>query len=491
MTIIEQPSGIVSAYEDQILEVIDTAATSTGYITAKVEYHNGDFHWKTLPAQSQTKYRNTNKFRFNLSQMLRQAVSSDYGQSATSAIILSLNNSSALVRVKLEHFELSSGVYTSQSTITSNTFVICNTIVDDISLYIIGNASDNQLLTSMKEHELRAGEHLQFGFIWDETQVDLRLAVKEYPLSGSPSTSYKAITVFDYESAGFYGIDGDTLTSSPTLTATNAELAYVTSEGNTQYVGVQMDNAGHITFNNSDVGKKVRIHVFALATGSGVKITYNGAGTNETLALSATGFSTLTGTAIPASTTSIKIENLSGDELLLAYANILDEGYDTVINNRAIACVNEYDATLEKVEVWIDNDGTPCSEVITINMNTVPAGLRLGWLNSEGSYDHYTFTDVYDQSGSSERKKIESASGIRVTDSRKTDVYTIFTFFEDETKLEWLSEIVSSPDVYLVSAYNSKISIDVISGSFPKQTTSLQQGSLTFRAAQFTTLQSV
>lgn len=51
MTIIEQPSGIVSAYDEQILEVIDTAATSTGYVTAKVEYHNGDFHWKTLPAK--------------------------------------------------------------------------------------------------------------------------------------------------------------------------------------------------------------------------------------------------------------------------------------------------------------------------------------------------------------------------------------------------------------------------------------------------------
>ena len=489
MTIIEQPSGIVSAYDEQILEVIDTAATSTGYVTAKVEYHNGDFHWKTLPAKSQTKCRNTNKFRFNLSNMLRATVQSDYGQSATSAIILSLNQSAALCRVKLEHFELSSGVYTSQSTTTSSTFVVVNSIVDDVSDYVLENASGNQFLTSMKTQKIRSGEHLQFGFIWDETQVNLRLAVKGYPLSGSASTSYKSITSFHYEIGGFYGIDGGTLTSSPTLTTSNAELAYVTASDNKQYIGVRMDNAGHITFNNSDVGLKVRIHIFALATGSGVKITYNGAGSNETLTITSTGFLTLTGSAIPSGTTSIKIENLSGQELLLAYANILDEGYTTVVNNRGIACVNEYDATLEKVEIWIDNDGTPCSETLTIYMETVPAGIRLGWLNSEGSYDHYTFTDVYTISGSSERKKIESASGINITDSRKTDVYTIYTFFEDETKLDWLSEIVSSPDVYLVNAYNDKVSIDVISGSFPKQTPELSQAEVSFMLSQYSTVQ--
>ena len=489
MTIIEQPSGIVSAYDEQILEVIDTAATSTGYVTAKVEYHNGDGHWVELPRQAQKKYRNTNKFRFNISPMLQQAVyGTDNASYSESKILLSYNSSSALCRVKLEHFELSSGVYTSQSTTTSSTFVVVNSILDPTG-YPFVDGSQREFLTTQKTQLMRNGEHLQFAFLWNEAQLNTQIKITKYPLSGSSSTTTRAILPIDYEAAGFYGIDGDTLTSSPTLTTSNAELAYVTASDDKRYIGVRMDNAGHITFNNSDVGLKVRIHIFALATGSGVKITYNGAGSNETLTITSTGFLTLTGSAIPSGTTSIKIENLSGQELLLAYANILDEGYTTVVNNRGIACVNGYDATLEKVEIWIDNDGTPCSETLTIYMETVPAGIRLGWLNSEGSYDHYTFTDVYTISGSSERKKIESASGINITDSRKTDVYTIYTFFEDETKLDWLSEIVSSPDVYLVNAYNDKVSIDVISGSFPKQTPELSQAEVSFMLSQYSTVQ--
>ena len=491
MTIIEQPSGIVSAYDEQILEVIDTAATSTGYVTAKVEYHNGDGHWVELPRQAQKKYRNTNKFRFNISPMLQQAVyGTDNASYSESKILLSYNSSSALCRVKLEHFELSSGVYTSQSTTTSSTFVVVNSILDPTG-YPFVDGSQREFLTTQKTQLMRNGEHLQFAFLWNEAQLNTQIKITKYPLSGSSSTTTRAILPIDYEAAGFYGIDGDTLTSSPTLTTSNAELAYVTASDDKRYIGVRMDNAGHITFNNSDVGLKVRIHIFALATGSGVKITYNGAGSNETLTITSTGFLTLTGSAIPSGTTSIKIENLSGQELLLAYANILDEGYTTVVNNRGIAYIDEYDSTLDYIEVYVENDSSAVSETLTIKMKHELAGLRLAWKDSTGNIEHYTFTDYTDVSNAATKRKVESEDvlrGIKSIDTKANDVYTVYTFHENDQTLEWLSEIVSSPEVWLVNSYDDKIPVDVITGDFPKKSALLEQGSISFRKSNYTTV---
>lgn len=492
MTIIEQPSGIVSAYHDQYLEVIDTAATDSGYVTVYIEYHNGDQNWKALPHQSQKKYRNSNRFKFNLSAMLQETVlGTDNVSAAASATLINYNNSAAHVRAKLEHFELSAGVYVSQSTAATSAFIVVNAIVDTVSDYVIEQSSGNEFLTTLKEQEIRSGEHVQFAFLWDDTQVSLRTAVKTYPISGSPTTAYKAITAFDYEYAGFYGIDGDTLTSSPALTTSNAVLDYITSEGGEEYIGVNLDSAGHITFNNSDIGKKVRFEIFALATGSGVKITYNGAASNETLTVSATGYSILTGTAIPSSTTSIKIENLTGDTLYLTYVNILDESYETVINNRAISYLNEYDATASKVEVWVDNDGSACSEIVTLNMRHVSAGLRLAWKALTGNIEHYTFTDFTTLSNSVEKKKIiseDSVRGIKTTNTQSTDVYTVYSFFENADVMRWLSEVAQSPEVWLVNAYNDKVPVDVTNSSFPIDSPSLVQGSVSFQLSNVRTV---
>jgi hypothetical protein len=490
MTIIEEPALIVSAYEEQIVRVIDPAATDTGYVVCTVEYHNGDGHWRDLTPQSQRKYRNTNEFRFDISDVLKQVVTHDFPTESSSIVVIGQMNSISLCRIKLEHFELSAGVYTSQSTTTGSSFKACNTIADTIADYYLDDGSTEEFLTTMKEQVIRENDIVQLAFLQQFGEVSSVAKIVNYPLSGGSATNDISFDTPDNEFAGFYGIDTNPLTASVSLSESNAVIAYTTDSSGKEYIGINFAATGYITFANTDVGLKLRIHCHALAVGSSIKVTYNGAASNETLTV-AVGWNTVTGGAIPAATTSIKIENLTGDVVMMAYANILTENASNILSERGVVVINAYDATDEKIEIYMYNDSAAISEVITYYMNTVCGGLRLAWLSSLGNMEHYTFTDNENTRLKADKKRILSGKGsatergIRTTDSRSNETTTIFTFFENADKFAWLSEIIESPEVYLVDSSNGRTLIDVVSADFPLVSPSLEQGSLTFRLSKF------
>jgi uncharacterized lipoprotein YbaY len=487
-----EPTGIVSAYTRQLVQVIESTATTIAVIKITVEGHDSKGHWRVLGVKSQTKYRNTNYFQFEISDLLKAFLSNDNPSNATSAVLLDNYNSSGTFRVKYEHFE--AGV--SQSTSTGTSFVAVNTIPVDrwsaaLTDYILDDTASKLFLTRNKTQYLRSGEHLQFHFLFDESMVGTVAKVKTYPISGSASTASVSITAINHEVAAFYGIDGDTLTVSPAhASVTDSDPQRITSEDGIEFVGMQTDNNGQFTFNNTDIGKTVKFSVYAQTAGN-IKLTFNGTATTDIIP-AAQGWNTLTSIAIPTSTTSIKMENLSGSEVLYSYVNIVTASYATIINNRAIVYLNEYDATASKIELWVENDSTQITETLTVHMQHNLAGLRLAWLADSGTVEHYTFNGYSAKDKQISKNKIasnglnetQSDRGVKLAFANFESVTTIYTFFEDSDVLEWLSNIATSPEVYLVDAYNDITPIDVITSNFPIGGTDLRYGSISFKLSK-------
>lgn len=498
ITITEQPSGIVSAYAPMILKMFDTSATSDGVIVATVEINDGTGRWKSYGQKTQYKYKNSHNFVFDVRQEAQRGVTFDYPNQSGSAIILAELNSAATVRVALEHFEPVSGVMTSQSSTTSSSWVVCNTIPDDrtdtdLTDYILNDDGSKLFLTRQKTQFLRDGEHLQFHFLWDESQLGTDVTMRSYPLSGSPSNSTISLQAFDYETAAFEGIEGDTLTSSPTLTTSNASLVRITDSLNKEWVGVQIDGSGsdYFQFANTDVGKKLKLEVFAMATGT-IDVTFVGSGAGvTTLTVSSTGYTTFTTGAIPASTTAIKVENKMSTVCYVTWANIVEETYSTITENRAILYIDEYDATLEKIELWVENDSTQITETLTVKMAGCSNGKRLAWLSKRGTMEHYTFTWGDQSERSISKNEILSESteptgeqrGYRTPSAESIDMTTVYTRFETPETMQWLAEIAESPEVYLVNAYNDRVPVSVINSSFPLGGKRLVQGAITFKTS--------
>ena len=134
------------------------------------------------------------------------------------------------------------------------------------------------------------------------------------------------------------------------MTYSDSSLEYVTGEDGKNYIGVLIpDNADYVQIPSTDVGLKFRFEIFAMEAGDCI-LTFIGAATTDTHSC-AIGHNQLESIAIPAGTTAIRVENGTNSPMWLVWADILEEGQDQMQVNRGVLYVDEYDATLEKIEL--------------------------------------------------------------------------------------------------------------------------------------------
>ena len=117
--------------------------------------------------------------------------------------------------------------------------------------------------------------------------------------------------------------------------------------------------------------------------------------------------------------------------------------------------------------------------------------VRIGWLNLLGGVDHYTFRGAKSRLITAENSTYikelaypvdaedrgESVLGSSITDER-----TLVSEFETESTFIWLSEILSSPVVWVVEG-GTRLPIVVTSTSVPVENDKLIQMELKYRTA--------
>jgi hypothetical protein len=80
----------------------------------------------------------------------------------------------------------------------------------------------------------------------------------------------------------------------------------------------------------------------------------------------------------------------------------------------------------------------------------------LEWLNNKGGYDHYRFFLQTDKRQYDIEKYKDSEDLVKVFDSEKEHKYTLFTEYIEHNIANWLSEIISSKDVYDITLAERK-----------------------------------
>lgn len=499
MEILQQPEEVVSAYAPILIEVSENTIVPTSTMVAVVQVQrDADERWISIGEKQQQAYRNAPIFRFEVSEFLQRELTHDYPQRSGSKVLIEYNESALSFRIQIKHYI--AGVY--QTAIYSDTCTAVNTIPDDrtntsLSDFIFVDADVNDFLTRNKNQLLRQNEHLQFHFLWNEGQITTKGKMIKYPLSGSPSTSDIDILTYSHETAAFQGFDtAGTLTSTPTLSYTNSELARITGSDGKEYVGVKIDASNqYVEIPSTDVGDKFKFEVFMQEAGN-IYLTFIGASSGENQAC-VIGYNTKTSSDIPASTTAIRVENKTSSDCWLVYANIVEAGQNQIPLNRGILYIDEYDVTLEKIELYIQNDTDAVSEVLTVRMGGCSNGKRLAWLSKRGTMEHYTFTWGDSSERSVEKSKILTeelipigeSRGIKTPFAQSQDVTTVYTYHETNENMNWLAEIAESPEVYLVDSYDVRTPVDVITTNFPLGGRRLRQGSISFRPSYYNKIQ--
>ncbi len=499
MEILQQPEEVVSAYAPILVEVSENTIVSTSTMVAVVQVQrDADERWINVGEKQQQAYRNAPIFRFEVSEFLQRELTHDYPYQEGSKVIIEYNESALNFRIQIKHYI--AGVY--QTAIYSDTCTAVNTIPEDrtntsLEDYIFVDADVNNFLTKNKDQILRKDEHLQFHFLWNEGQINTVGKLKKYPLSGSVTTSDIDILAYSHETAAFQGFDtAGTLSSTPTLTYTSAELARITGSDSKEYVGVKIDASNkYVDIPSTDVGDKFKFEVFMQEAGN-IFLTFVDASTGDIHACTV-GYNTKTSIDIPSGTTAIRVENKTASDCWLVYANIVEAGQDSMQLNRGILYVDEYDDTLEKIELYIQNDTDAVSEVLTVRMGGCSNGKRLAWLAKSGTMEHYTFTWGDSSERNVEKSKILTeqlvpigeSRGIKTPFAQSQDVTTVYTYFETNDNMEWLAEIAESPEVYLVDSYDVRTPVDVITTNFPLGGRKLRQGSISFRPSYYNKIQ--
>lgn len=501
MDFITQPDDIVSAYAPLVFEISENTTVPTSTMVAVIEVQrNADQRWVSIGEKQQQAYRNAPLFRFEVSEFIQRELSHDYPYQDGSNVLINYNESALQFRLLVKHYI--AGVF--QTSTYSNQIVAVNTIPDDrtntsLSEFIMQDAAVKSFLTPIKTHKLRKDEHLQFHFLFNEGQINTKAVMTKYPLSGSPSDHDIDILAYSHETASFQGFDTNgTLTSTPTLSYTNAELARITGSDGKEYVGVKIDASDkYVEIPSTDVGDTFKFEMFMYESGN-VLLTFIDATTPTTDIIACdVGYNTNTSVAIPAGTTAIRVENKTSSECWLVYANIVEASQNQIPLNRGVLYIDEYDPTLEKIELYIQNDTDAISETLTVLMGGCSNGKRLAWLSKRGTIEHYTFTWGDASERNVEKSKILTEQlvpigetrGIKTPFAQSSDVTTVYTYHETNEKMSWLAEIAESPEVYLVNSYNDRVPVDVITSNFPLGGRKLRQGSISFRPSYYNKIQ--
>jgi hypothetical protein len=89
---------------------------------------------------------------------------------------------------------------------------------------------------------------------------------------------------------------------------------------------------------------------------------------------------------------------------------------------------------------------------------------RLAWLNRFGVVDYHTFPVAEEFSSSGERTRIVTSGGFRTVATSGVQSLRLLSEPCDEVAAEWLSEIFSSPLVWMVDGANSYERVEVAAG---------------------------
>ena len=492
IAILSEPVEYISAYNAVEYLVHDSGVTSTALCTATIQVQqdqNGE--WLTIGTPNQNLFRGASYFKFNVSQFLKDFLTFDFPEQATSGVVISSKNSSCRLRVTFDYYELDGdGVYQLDSSVTSSTVKVFNSIMENDTLnddFLLAASSSDQFLTKLKKHYIHEGDHIQFSAILDEDQQSgLKGVVRSYPLSGSPSNADVDVVPYDHSEKLWTTTGGDTPTTTPTFTGdSGVTIVYFPDSNGVQRVAVKMDASGYFVVAGTGNGKSIKFDLFAHASGN-MRVTHQTGGLDDQTATGGTGYRTITmDDAVEAGSTSFRIQNLTGDVVYLLSAELVEEDSEEINNARCTLYLNEYDSTLSKVIVWLENTVGQHSEFIEVYMSN-GCGVRLAWLNTYGAIEHYTFKGSKNVAASADKTRVlneqsEGSRGIRTVFQESNDITTVYSEFLTDAEMEWLSEIVESREVWLVNAYDDKTLIDITTSSFPKESENLAQASVSFR----------
>lgn len=117
---------------------------------------------------------------------------------------------------------------------------------------------------------------------------------------------------------------------------------------------------------------------------------------------------------------------------------------------------------LAKIEVWIELvDTTVVTEIRTfvVDISNRRKPTRIGWQNTLGGVDYYTFTGTRQSESVIERTEyskdlpasftVQDRTAAVLTSSFKEE-YEVISDFESETVYKWLSKIAISPEVWII-----------------------------------------
>lgn len=103
-----------------------------------------------------------------------------------------------------------------------------------------------------------------------------------------------------------------------------------------------------------------------------------------------------------------------------------------------------------KILAVLQPTGRPTIGVVYQIVRRARCGARLAWWNRRGGIDYYTFKTDVSKSYAVKKTKVDTAEGWITTSSRVSESRDIVTESLPLRELEWLSEIISSPRVWMV-----------------------------------------
>ena len=498
--ILEEPFRMVSAYAPMVYKFFDPDGTPGAIYELLIRVDGGVGAILLVGTQTQSVYRNSQYAQFDISEIIQNFITFDYLSNSSTISLIEQDGSSILLTCKLNYYEPdSNGIPIFVATTTSSDVVACNTIADDVTdtdldKYI---SSTVEFLTRQKTQILRSGEHVQLHhlLLWFGALGRL-FVLKKYPISGGTSETDISPETFNRRSFAFYGEENPFgIQPSPTLLGAT-EIRTTDSDGKAR-IGVEIGATAGSSFEivNTDIGDKVNFEVFATKAGN-VELSFEGAAVLETFTC-VIGYNEFLSLDIPVGTTSLKFLNQTTEKAIVTWAETLEANFDSSLRKRrGILYLNEYDATLEKIEIWMVDDFSArnvVSEVITFNMDSHCEGTRIAWLSRHGSMEHYTFTGHNVTNRDISKNKILSEvivpvgedRGFKTPHSQSIDSTTIFSDFENPDTLKWMAEMAESPEVFLVNAFDDRVPIDITISSFPIGGTELRQASITYRPTYF------
>lgn len=144
---------------------------------------------------------------------------------------------------------------------------------------------------------------------------------------------------------------------------------------------------------------------------------------------------------------------------------------------------------LSKIEVWGEYSGAAVTETRTwmIDETTKKNPVRIGFINSLGGVDYYTFTGARSMEIATEKTTYQrdvapvtsSSRALSVGNVTAYDEYEVISDFETTEIYRWLSGLITSPEVWVYSA--GIIPVVVTTKSHPIESDNLIQFKMKYR----------